>query len=119
MPLFDPIEKRAYNALTREWREISMPFDLPLPKKLRSLWKVKVQDKEALYEEPHVTIWRKASKWRYSLRSRAFLDKKPDPGEIPKEVMDLIHENFDELIRQWDERFPTNRVAEEDGDDSN
>ena len=33
---------------------------MPLPKKLRNLWKVKIQDKELLYEQPHVTIWAKA-----------------------------------------------------------
>ena len=95
-----------------------MPYDLPLPKKLRKLWKVKIQDKELLYEEPHVTIWRKDTKWRYSLRRRVFLDPQPDPNKVAEEVLRVIEKNHDELVRQWDARFPTNPVAgeEDDGD---
>jgi hypothetical protein len=96
-----------------------MPFDLPLPRRIKDLWKVKVQDKELLYEEPHVTILKKAKKWRWGLRSRAFLDPKPDPSEVLKEILDLIEANYDELCRQWDARFPSNPVAEEEDDDAN
>ena len=95
-----------------------MPYDLLLPKTLRRLWKAKIQDKEVLYEEPHVTIWRKGTRWRYSLRRRVFLDPQPDPGEVPAEILDVIEKNYDELCRQWDERFPTNPVAgEKENDD--
>jgi hypothetical protein len=94
-----------------------MPYDLPLPRRLRRLWKVKIQDKETLYEEPHVTIWRKDTKWRYSLRRRAFLDPKPDPGEVSEEVLTEIERNHDELCRQWETRFPASPVAEEAEDD--
>jgi hypothetical protein len=93
-----------------------MPYDLLLPKKLRKLWKVKIQDKELLYEEPHVTIWRKDQKWRYSLRRHAFLDPQPDPKEVWDEVLKEIEDNYEELCRQWDARFPTNPVAEEQDD---
>jgi hypothetical protein len=96
-----------------------MPYDLPLPAKLKKLWKVKIQDKELLYEEPHVTIWRKETRWRFGLRRRDFLDPRPDPGDVPYEIRRLIDENFDELCRQWDVRFPTNPVAERDDDDDN
>lgn len=58
-----------------------MPYNLRLPKRLSKLWKVKVQDKELLYEEPHVTVWRKDMKWRYGLRRRAFLDPQPETTE--------------------------------------
>ena len=101
-----------------------MPYDLLLPKKLKDLWKVKVQDKELLYEQPHVTIWKKATRWRWELRSRSFLDPQPHPGEVPKEILDLIAANYDELCRQWDARFPSNPVSgsedeedEDNGDD--
>jgi hypothetical protein len=94
-----------------------MPYDLPLPKKHKSLWKVKIQDEEALYEEPHVTIWRREIKWRYGLRRHAFLDPQPDPGEVLEDILDAIEENYDELVRQWDARFPTNPVVGEEDDD--
>lgn len=95
-----------------------MPYNLPLPRKLKALWKIKIFDNEIL-EEPHVTVLRKDVKWRYGLRSRAFLDKEPDPGDVPQEVLDLIEANYDELCRQWDQLFPTNPVAGEDDDDDN
>jgi hypothetical protein len=94
-----------------------MPYSLQLPMKLRKLWKVKIQDREALYEEPHVTIWRKDQKWRYSLRNRRFLDPQPDPSEVPDEIVELIEAQIEELTRQWDERFPQNPVAGEQDDD--
>ena len=65
-----------------------MPYDMRLPKRLRKLWRVKIQDREALYEEPHVTIWRKDQKWRYSLRRRIFLDPQPDPALVPGEILE-------------------------------
>jgi hypothetical protein len=78
---------------------------------------VKIQDREALYEEPHVTIWRKDQKWRYSLRNRRFLDPQPDPSGVPGEIVELIEAQIEELTRQWDERFPQNPVAGEQDDD--
>ena len=96
-----------------------MPYDLRLPKKLRKLWKVKIQDREALYEEPHVTIWRKDEKWRYSIRKLCFLDPKPDPSQVPDEIVALIDQRIDELSQQWNERFPQNPVAEEEDDNGN
>ena len=96
-----------------------MPYDLHLPKKLRKLWKVKIQDREALYEEPHVTIWRRDEKWRYSIRRLGFLDLQPDPSEVPAEIVALIDQQIDELTQQWNLRFPQNPVAEEEEDDGN
>lgn len=95
-----------------------MPFSLPLPKKLKVLWKIKIFDNEIL-EEPHVTILRKEEKWRYGLRRRGFLESEPDPAGVPQEIVDLIEVHYDELCRQWDLLFPTNPVASEDGDDGN
>jgi hypothetical protein len=96
-----------------------MPYDLRLPKQFRKLWKVKIQDKELLYEEPHVTIWRKGIKWRYGLRNRDFLDPQPDPGDVPEDIQACIARNHEELCRQWNIRFPTNPVADEVADDDN
>jgi len=71
-----------------------MPYDLPLPKKFKKLWKIKIQDKELLYEEPHVTIWRKEIRWRFGLRRRGFLDPQPDPGDVPAAIRALIDASY-------------------------
>ncbi|MGB8889261.1 MAG: hypothetical protein WCC87_21220 [Candidatus Korobacteraceae bacterium] len=42
-----------------------MPYELELPARIKQQhWKVKIFDKETLYEEPHVTILFKLKKWR-------------------------------------------------------
>jgi len=95
-----------------------MPYDLRLPRKLKKLWKVKIQDKELLYEEPHVTIWRRDVRWRFGLRSRKILDAQPNPAEVPDEIMALISKHHSELCRQWDARFPMNPVTGTEDDDA-
>ncbi len=61
----------------------------------------------------------RARKWRYGLRSRDFLDPRPDPGEVLDEILEVIEANYDELRRQWDAMYPTNPVAGEEDDDDN
>lgn len=96
-----------------------MPYNMRLSKKLRTLWKVKIQDRETLYEEPHVTIWRKDEKWRYGLRTRCFLDPKPDPAEVPNEIVELIEAQYKKLCQEWNARFPQNPVTESEDDNAN
>ena len=46
-----------------------MPFDVPLPRKLKAEgWKVKIREKERV-EPPHVTVMHKADEWRLGLRT--------------------------------------------------
>jgi hypothetical protein len=92
-----------------------MPYELPLPTALNQ-WKVKILDNELLYEEPHVTIRFKTEHWRFSLRSRQFLDKNPSPGQVPKELMTEVQAKIADLIKAWDARFPTNPVVEPEGE---
>lgn len=77
-----------------------------------NIWRVKIQDREALYEEPHITIWRKANRYRYSLRHQIFLDPQPDPADVPQLLLNHVHQHWDELCRQWNDRFPANPVYE-------
>lgn len=64
-----------------------MPYELPLPNRLKTQrWKIKVWDKE-LGEDPHVTIVHMTQWWRWGLRDRKFMDTSPDPATIPKEVV--------------------------------
>jgi hypothetical protein len=88
-----------------------MPYELELPKSLRR-WKVKILDKETLYEEPHITIIFKTTIWRYGLRTQGFLDNSPDPADVPKKVLAAITSQHDELCKEWDARFPRNPVRE-------
>jgi hypothetical protein len=93
-----------------------MPFELGLPKRLRDAgWKVKIRDKERL-EPPHVTILRRFRSWRVSLRDGRFLDADDSWAEIDPEVRSVIQANWDEIIRQWDHRYPSNSVSSTDDD---
>ena len=94
-----------------------MPFTLNLPEPWATRgWKVKIRDRERL-EPPHVTILRRTRGWRFDLRSERFLDKEPDPNEVPKGVVDEVRLNLTLLRREWDRMFPENRVFSQDPDD--
>ncbi len=94
-----------------------MPFTFNLPEPWASRgWKVKIRDRERL-EPPHVTILQRTRAWRFDLRSEKFLDEKPDPKEVPKEVVDEIRSNLTLLRREWDRMFPENRISSEEPDD--
>ena len=90
-------------------------MNLPEPWATRG-WKVKIRDRERL-EPPHVTILRRTRAWRFDLRSERFLDKEPDPNEVPKGVVDEVRLNLTLLRREWDRMFPENRVFSQDPDD--
>ena len=96
-----------------------MPFDLPLPRKLKAQgWKVKIREKERV-EPPHVTITQKADEWRLGLRDRRLL---VPPGgrikDIDPAVMQIIEDRWEALIEAWDAKYPANPVSSaEDEDD--
>lgn len=100
-----------------------MPFEAPLPRKLRAEgWKVKIREKERV-EPPHVTIMHRADEWRLGLRDRRLL---VPPGgrikDIDPEVLEAIRQCWERLVVAWDERYPENPVssahAEDHGDSS-
>ena len=87
-----------------------MAFSLKLSAVLRKqLWKVKIRDRERL-EYPHVSIMMKGKTWRYSLRGGTFLDKKPDPGDVPEGVVAAIEKGMAKLIGAWNKMYPKNPV---------
>lgn len=90
-----------------------MPYVLPLPASWGP-WKVKIFDNELLCEEPHVTIIFKTMRWRYSLRSKAFLDKQPNPKDVPGGIVIEIEARFKKLCEEWNARFPTNPATEDE-----
>lgn len=96
-----------------------MPVELSLSNKLkRARWKVKIREKERL-EPPHVSVINGANTWRIGLRTGVFLDKEPDPDEIPEELLEYIRSGklndeqtvWEWLCEKWDEKYPDNRVA--------
>ena len=95
-----------------------MPFALTLPEPWASRgWKAKIRDRERL-EPPHVTIMLKASAWRFDLRSGKFLDREPDPGNVPAEVVAFVRSNLEVLRQEWDRMFPENPVfSKQHGDE--
>jgi hypothetical protein len=94
---------------------VAFTLNLPEPWATRG-WKVKIRDRERL-EPPHVTILRRTRAWRFDLRSERFLDKEPDPNEVPKEVVGEVRSNLTLLRQEWDRMFPENRVFSQDPDD--
>ena len=88
-----------------------MPFDVPLPKRLKAEgWKVKIREKERV-EPPHVTIMHKADEWRLGLRDKQLL---VPPGgrikDIDGGVLQVVEQNWERLIEAWDAKYPENPV---------
>jgi hypothetical protein len=93
-----------------------MAFQLPLPKRLQRQWTVKIRDRERV-EPPHVTILRRTQAWRLDLRTGDFLDREPDPDEVPEALLAAILRHWALLCDRWDEMYPENPVTSEENDD--
>jgi hypothetical protein len=96
-----------------------VPFELLLSAALRKArWKVKIREKESR-EPPHVTIIRGTYAWRINLRTGEFMDRQPDPADVPDEIIEYIKEdeNWTLLCEQWDEKYPANPVHEPEDND--
>ena len=90
-----------------------MPFDLPLPAGLKKArWRVKIREKESR-EPPHVTILRGTKAWRINLRTGKFMDRLPNPDELPQDLLDHVKANWKLLCDEWDKKYPDNPVQEE------
>ena len=72
-------------------------------------WKAKIRDRERV-EPPHVTILYKTAAWRVCLRTIEFLDRIPDPKEVPDEVLRDIQAKLPELRAAWDRMYAENPV---------
>lgn len=94
-----------------------MPYELTLPNRFRrARWKVKIREKETR-EPPHVTILRGTQAWRIDLRTGEFMDRRPDPADVPAELADHIKSEpvWQELCEAWDEKYPDNPVQAGEG----
>lgn len=91
-----------------------MPFELPLPPELkRARWKVKIRELERR-EPPHVTILRGTQSWRLNLRTGEFLDRRPDPREVPPKLLEHVRSAvpWKQLCDEWNRKYPDNPVQE-------
>lgn len=96
----------------KRYRRDLLPFDLPLPARFRNeRWKVKIREKENR-EPPHLTILRGTQAWRIDLRTGEFMDKSPDPADLPVALLAHIHEAtvWELLVKKWDAKYPNNPV---------
>ena len=88
----------------------AMPYVLKLLERWFQLgWRAKIRNKERL-EPPHATITRGTKSYRFNLRSLDFMDKRPDPSDVPKELVEEIKKQLPTLIAKWDEMYPHNPV---------
>ena len=94
-----------------------MPFSLPLPQPWDSQgWKVKIRDRERL-EPPHVTLLHRTRAWRLDLRTGGFMDREPEPKDVPLALLDHVRASWSALHEAWDRMYPENPVASTETDD--
>ena len=94
-----------------------MAFTLDAPEPWASGgWKIKIYDRE-WGEEPHFNFMRGRWTWRFGLRRLDFMDRAPDPREVPAELVDFAMGNLPLLIQRWDAAHPRNPVATNECDD--
>ncbi|HEX6042315.1 hypothetical protein [Longimicrobium sp.] len=87
-----------------------MAFALALPAEWAGQgWKVKIRDDER-NEVPHVTFLRRRQAWRMSLRTGEFLDREPDPSDVPEELAERVWIKRAVLRHNWNLMYPENPV---------
>lgn len=88
-----------------------MATELRLPQKWWDQgWRIKIRGWEVV-EPPHLTLMRKTRAWRFGLREALFLDRVPDPSEVPAELVKFLRKNLPVYIAAWDSRYPENPVS--------
>ena len=94
-----------------------MAFSLGVPEPWASGgWKIKIFDRE-WGEEPHLNFMHRLSKWRWGLRRRDFMERTPNPREVPTELVEFALRNLPRIIEAWDECHPHNPVTLREPDD--
>lgn len=97
-----------------------MPINFHLPTSLQNAgWKIKIREKETL-EPPHITILHGTQAWRINLRTGEFMDKQPDPDDVPEGVTAFIQKqsNWQLFHKKWDKKYPMNPVRDKDADEA-
>ena len=67
-----------------------MPAIFDIPTHLKSNgWKIKIREKETV-EPPHATVIHGLNAWRWNLREKKFMDKKPPARLVPNEIKEFL-----------------------------
>jgi hypothetical protein len=87
------------------------------PPTLLARWSMTIYGREDM-EPPHVTIKSPGGRdlFRWNLRTKRLMSKKPDPRLFPSEMEAILLERHAELCKRWDLMHPTNPVGGEDDD---
>jgi hypothetical protein len=94
-----------------------VPYALRLEPWASQEWKVKIFDLEGP-EDPHVTIYRRASpRWRLNLRSAMLMDRNPPARDLPAGLMDAVIQRLADLRAAWDHLHPENPIAPREEED--
>jgi hypothetical protein len=87
-----------------------MATTFPLPPKWEKRgWKLKIRDRERV-EPPHVTLLHKTDSWRFGLREKSFLDRKPDPNRVPGDLLTYLLNHYEDYVEAWNAMYPYNTV---------
>ena len=93
-----------------------MAFALTLPGDWgKQGWKVKIRNDER-NETPHASILRRMQTWRVSLRTGEFLDRTPDPRDVPRDLLEHVWAERHMLRAAWDLMYPENPVYSREND---
>jgi hypothetical protein len=88
-----------------------VPFSLIVPEPWASGgWKIRILSDE-WREEPHFNFFRGIRCWRFGMRQRSFMDRHPDPREVPRELVKHALQNLWLLAAEWDRLHPHNPVG--------
>ena len=88
-----------------------MPFSLIVPEPWASGGcKIRILTDE-WREEPHFNFFRGIRCWRFGMRRRTFMDRYPDPREVPRELVKFALQNLWLLAAEWNAMHPHNPVA--------
>lgn len=96
---------------------MAQQFELPHPWPSDG-WSLKIRDRERL-EPPHVSLMRRTRTWRFALREQAFLDREPDPREVPARLVRHLISNSARYGETWDKLYPENPVNSTDTPSAN
>jgi hypothetical protein len=72
-------------------------------------WRLKIRDRE-IREPPHATLFGLGRQWRWELRRQQFMDRDPDPRDVPGEVVEALRMLHPVLVQTWDAMYPANPV---------
>jgi hypothetical protein len=112
---FVAYSKRGHYITEAAHHQIQLATSFELPEPWRRRWRLKIRDKETV-EPPHVSLLRGPQCWRICLRTGLFIDRRPDPDDVPSRLVKEVLSRIDEFVPIWDAIYPLNPVNSEEQD---